>query len=186
LIDEKASMAMRAAAVSTPPPAPAPAPTPEAETKPSSQNGGVTDGMLALAPAPQSMDEVPTLVKEPGGKRLSQPPLTETGVVFGTPSYMAAELIAGTKNATRSADVFSLAVIAFEILTGRRPFKESPLQARMDGREISVAPRFRDACPTLDHKVAEMLDRAIGHDPTARPTAQELSLALAAASEQRA
>jgi serine/threonine-protein kinase len=127
--------------------------------------------------------ELPTLVRAPDGKRPPNAPLTETGVVFGTPSYMAAELVAGTKSATRSADVFSLAVIAFELLTGRRPFKDSPLQARMDGRDLPLAPRFIEVCPSLDARVAEMLDRAIGHDPAARPTAQDLAGALRAASD---
>ncbi|MFO0616753.1 MAG: serine/threonine-protein kinase [Polyangiaceae bacterium] len=47
---------------------------------------------------------------------------TATGNVVGTPYYMGQEQIRGTKELDRRADLWSLAVIAFECLTGRRPF----------------------------------------------------------------
>jgi serine/threonine-protein kinase len=184
LVDEEASLALRAAVPSSRPPMPAlPAEESATQTAVMAHPPAPTvPAELALPPAPEDTSEMPTIVKEPSSsRRTPQPPLTVTGVVFGTPSYMAAELVAGTKSATRSADVFSLAVIAFELLTGRRPFKESPLQAKMDGRELPIAPSFRDVCPTMDARLAELLDRAIGHDPGARPTAHELALALGAA-----
>jgi serine/threonine-protein kinase len=129
-----------------------------------------------------------TLVKLDGSPvedaKPSNAALTQTGIVFGTPSYMAAELVFGVKNATRSSDVFSLGVIAFELLTGHRPFHESPLQTRMAGRNLSAAPRLLEACPSLDPSIAEMLERALGHDPATRPSAQELAEALRTASER--
>jgi tRNA A-37 threonylcarbamoyl transferase component Bud32 len=48
--------------------------------------------------------------------------LTQTGVVLGTPSYMSPELLQGAKPDHR-ADMWAVAVILYEVLSGRRPFE---------------------------------------------------------------
>jgi serine/threonine protein kinase len=55
--------------------------------------------------------------------------LTETGAVLGTPHYMSPEQIDGARYVDRRADLWSLAVIAFECITGRRPFQGDGLRA---------------------------------------------------------
>ncbi|MDB4995058.1 MAG: serine/threonine protein kinase [Myxococcaceae bacterium] len=104
--------------------------------------------------------------------------LTKTGAVFGTPNYMAAELTAGAKSATRAADVFSLAVIAWELFTFRRPFEECPVRAQLNGRPLPPVPRFEIACPTLPRRLLDLLNRGLQHDPALRPGASELAAAL--------
>ena len=47
--------------------------------------------------------------------------LTQTGEVMGTPAYISPEQAEGT-TATAASDVYSLAVVAFECLAGRKPF----------------------------------------------------------------
>ncbi len=111
-------------------------------------------------------------------------PLTETGLIFGTPQYMAQELTTGTKNATRASDVFSLGIIAFEVLTGKRPFREAPVSAKLNGRPLPQPVPFRTMCPTLPLEIATLLDRAMGHDPRARPAAKELAVALREAADK--
>jgi serine/threonine protein kinase len=113
-----------------------------------------------------------------GGRRAPNAPLTETGIIFGTPQYMAQELSAGTRNATRSSDVFSLGIIAFELLTGKRPFVEAPVSAKLAERPLPLAPPFHQVCPTLPADIAAMLDRAMSHTPEERPTAHALAVAL--------
>jgi serine/threonine protein kinase len=125
---------------------------------------------------------------EPKAKTPAAPdtPLTETGIIFGTPQYMAQELTTGTKNATRSSDVFSLGIIAFEVLTGKRAFPEAPVSAKLSGRALPRAVPFRSMCPTLPLEIAELLDRAMSHDPRTRPSAKELAKALRAAADRLA
>ena len=53
----------------------------------------------------------------------TDPELTEAGWVLGTPAYMAPEQLVEALPATASSDVWSLAVIAYELLTGARPFR---------------------------------------------------------------
>lgn len=59
--------------------------------------------------------------------------LTRQGTVLGTPGYMAPETVFGLGDVDARADLFSVAVILFEMLTGRKPF-----QGR-DAREIMIA-----------------------------------------------
>src|SRR5258708_27523176 len=57
-----------------------------------------------------------------GIARIVSKELTPSGVMMGTPSYIAPEYIKGAAVDGR-ADQFALAVIAYDILTGRKPFQ---------------------------------------------------------------
>lgn len=105
--------------------------------------------------------------------------LTGTGLVLGTPEFMSPEQIRGKSLDARS-DVFSLAVLAFELLTGSLPYSgEMPhevLKARLRGRPRALGTFRRD----LPHQVEQILTKALTRDPAGRyRTMKEFARALA-------
>ncbi len=48
--------------------------------------------------------------------------LTKEGITLGTPSYMAPEQFKNSKNVDKRADIYSLGVILYELITGKKPF----------------------------------------------------------------
>ncbi|MDD4050727.1 MAG: serine/threonine-protein kinase [candidate division Zixibacteria bacterium] len=63
-----------------------------------------------------------------GIARVDSSSMTRTGIAMGTPNYISPELLQG-KLADRRCDIFSLGVVFYELLTGRRPFKGENLTA---------------------------------------------------------
>lgn len=100
--------------------------------------------------------------------------LTATGMLMGTPRYMAPELVDGAKYALPSSDVFSFGVLAYELLSGDMPYLEPPAQARLDGRRLAAPVSLRVRCPSLDPRVAKLVDDAASLEPHLRPTVGEL------------
>jgi serine/threonine protein kinase len=94
-----------------------------------------------------------------GIAQLRKEVLGESGSSFpaGSPSYMAPEQFTGKP--TQQSDVFALAVIAHEMLTGQRPAK--PLLAGTTG----ASPKH----PALPPKVWAVLNQALSQDPASRP-----------------
>ncbi|WP_110240410.1 protein kinase domain-containing protein [Nocardioides gilvus] len=90
--------------------------------------------------------------------------LTQTGQVMGTPQYLSPEQAEGGR-ATAASDVYSLAVVAFECLTGRRPFEaESPV--------ATALAHLRSPIPDLPTSVpadlAAVVRRGLAKDPEER------------------
>ena len=89
--------------------------------------------------------------------------MTQTGMMMGTPSYMSPEQIQGTE-VSGAADQFALAVIAFEMLTGEKPFVGEHLPSllyRICREEPVAAKRIN---PTLDGEVDVVLRKALAKD----------------------
>ena len=113
-------------------------------------------------------------------KILSQQ-MTQSGVMMGTPNYMSPEQVQGHAVDGR-ADQFSLAVIAYEILTGEKPFVADHLPSLLYRivREEPVPPQRLN--PTLSPQVEVVLRKALSKSSTERyPTAVEFVEALAEA-----
>ena len=105
--------------------------------------------------------------------------LTLTGDALGTPAYMAPEVLRGERG-DRRADVWSLGVSAFELLTGARPFegptRELVVRAILD----EPAPDARSLAPHLPRELGVVLATALEKDSrrryqTARDFAEELA-----------
>ena len=106
-----------------------------------------------------------------------QVPLTATGQVMGTVQYLAPEQ-AGGKTASPLTDVYSLGIVAYEALAGKRPFRgESQVAIAM--AQIKEAP---PALPTsIPEEVRALVMSCMAKKPEGRPaSAEALSLAASA------
>jgi serine/threonine-protein kinase len=92
-----------------------------------------------------------------------QPTLTQEGMLVGTPSYMAPEQVEGSE-LTPATDIFALGLILLEMLTGRRLFERSTLQATLQAVQNYKQLQAEDlgeAVPAgLLPVIAQMLERA--------------------------
>jgi serine/threonine protein kinase len=105
--------------------------------------------------------------------------LTAPGEVMGTPGYMAPEQINGEAAAGGPAgDIYSLGVILYEMLTGRRPF-EGRTQSMLAQLATEEAPRASGFRPGLHPRLDEICARCLAKLPQDRwPSMRELALAL--------
>lgn len=108
-----------------------------------------------------------TKIMDFGIARISSSQLTQTGTVMGTPSYMSPEQVRGQGLDGRS-DQFSLGVIAYELLTGKKPFAGDNLTAVIF-KIVSAEPaKVTDLCPWLVPQVDQVMARALAKKPEDR------------------
>ena len=104
--------------------------------------------------------------------------ITANGQVFGSPAYMAPEQITRSE-ATVATDVFSLAVVAYEALTGRKPFEGETITPILYSVVNMDPPPPSSWNPDLPRPYDEVFRRALAKDPTARfPSAGAFVAAL--------
>lgn len=102
--------------------------------------------------------------------------LTATGQVMGTVQYLAPEQATG-KPATPSTDIYSLGIVAYEALAGRRPFTgDSQMEIAMAQINKTPPPLSED----IDPRVANLVMSCLAKKPNQRP---ESALALAKRAE---
>jgi serine/threonine protein kinase len=102
-----------------------------------------------------------------GVAKIMSQQMTQSGVMMGTPNYMSPEQVQGHAVDGR-ADQFSLAVIAYEMLTGEKPFLADQLPALLFRivREDPVAPQRLN--PTLGPQVEMVLRKALAKSASDR------------------
>ena len=117
-------------------------------------------------------------------KRESGPELTTTGTTVGTPYYMSPEQLIGSKAIDARSDLWSLAVMTFYMLTGRRPFTGETAAAIAVAIHSRRMPLPTELNPRLPSAIDAWFARACAREPSSRyPTAKELVAALAVALE---
>jgi serine/threonine-protein kinase len=94
--------------------------------------------------------------------------ITGSGDVIGTLAYIAPERLRGEPG-DAAADVYSLAAVAFEILSGRRARPEKTPEQLLRGANERPTPDLLDADPSASPAAAEVLRGAMAPDPAQRP-----------------
>ena len=106
--------------------------------------------------------------------------LTITGQLVGTPSYMAPERLAGAP-ATAASDLYSVGVLLYEAIGGRKPFPGDSPMAVAHAITIDEPPPLADLRPDVDGALAAVVQRALARDPADRfEGAHQMAAALAA------
>jgi serine/threonine protein kinase/Tfp pilus assembly protein PilF len=94
--------------------------------------------------------------------------LTGAGLAVGTPEYMSPEQASGESDVGAASDVYSLAIVIYEMLAGEPPFSGD--RARLTiARQVTEAPReLRALRPDAPPAIERALDKALAKDPRAR------------------
>ena len=105
--------------------------------------------------------------------------LTDTGIAIGTPAFMSPEQAAGERLIDGRSDLYSLGVVAFQMLTGELPF-QSPTVPGLLMKQISTPATPVDRLrPEMPRELALTVMRCLEKDPEDRwPTADALRRAL--------
>jgi serine/threonine-protein kinase len=93
--------------------------------------------------------------------------LTQTGTVLGTASYLSPEQALGERT-TAASDLYSLGIVAFELLTGRRPFGGDSVAAEASAHVTGEIPSASDVNANLPREVDPVFRKALAKDPARR------------------
>ena len=106
--------------------------------------------------------------------------ITQVGSVLGTAAYLAPEQAAGEEAGPR-ADLYSLGVVAYQLLAGRLPYEAQSLTELALKQQRETPPMLDEIDPSIPHGVAQAVARALEMDPDRRyGSANEMREALAA------
>lgn len=100
---------------------------------------------------------------------------TRTGVMMGTPHYMAPEQARGEPTDART-DLWALGVVLFECLSGVQPFRGEHVPAILTKVAFEPAPALADLVPHAPEHLAELCAELLEKDPRRRPQSASLVL----------
>jgi serine/threonine-protein kinase len=93
---------------------------------------------------------------------------TATGLILGTPAYMAPEQLAGSVP-TPCSDLYALGVMLFQLLAGRLPHEAQSMGALLRQVASAPAPDLGALCPQLPREVTALVARLLQRNPAERP-----------------
>ena len=106
-------------------------------------------------------------------------PVTGVGVTLGTPGYMAPEQAAAEQDLDHRADIYSVGVMAYELLTGLRPFNGPTVQQLLVAQAVQTPVPIRERQPSVSPALAAIVMRCLEKRPDDRfETAHALMVAL--------
>jgi serine/threonine protein kinase len=103
--------------------------------------------------------------------------ITSVGAVIGTASYMAPEQARSLPIDGR-ADVYSMGVIAYELLLGLQPFERETVADMLAAQLVTPPPRPRTLWPDIPPVLEQLLLAMLEKLPGRRPTARQVAVAL--------
>ncbi len=104
--------------------------------------------------------------------------LTQTGTGIGTPSYMSPEQILGDK-LDAGSDIFSLGIVLYQMVTGRKPFIEDKDRSVMNMIRTAPHTPARRLNPDIPKELERIIDKCLQKDPKKRwHSGQALVMAL--------
>ena len=113
-----------------------------------------------------------------GIAHLQSSKLTRTGLMVGTPAYMAPEQITGG-TVSPATDLFSVGAVMYELLTGNRPFEAESLQSVFYHIVTTPPPDIMTVVPELPPVLNQIVMRALAKEPAERySSALEMANAL--------
>jgi serine/threonine-protein kinase len=104
--------------------------------------------------------------------------LTEAGTGIGTPAYMSPEQVLGDK-LDASSDIFSLGVVLYQMVTGKKPFVEDESKSAMHKIRLEKHASARTLNPDIPRELSTIIDRCLEKQPRDRwRSAQHMVMAL--------
>jgi serine/threonine-protein kinase len=115
-----------------------------------------------------------------GIAHLTSSNMTRTGVMVGTPAYMAPEQIVGGE-ITPASDLFAVGAVMYELFTGKKPFQGETLQSVMYKIVSQPAPSMTKVATDVPASLGVIVERALAKEPSGRfAGALEMATALSA------
>lgn len=111
--------------------------------------------------------------------------VTQSGVAVGTPAYMSPEQAVGAPDIDGRSDLYAVACVLYEMLTGDPPFTGASLQAILARKATDAVLPIRTVRPTVSHALEAAVGHALARNPADRyATAREFAGALQTAGRQ--
>ena len=115
---------------------------------------------------------------------MDKPRLTVPNAFFGKPPYMSPEQLMATRGVGPAADIYSMGVVLYELLSSKLPFVGDTPQ-KLFGQKMKgdLAP-LQSLCGALPAELCQLVHKMMANDPKDRPTAREVGRSLGRIAEQ--
>ncbi len=98
--------------------------------------------------------------------------LTATGMILGTPEFLAPEVLQDAGYST-SSDVYAIGVLAYQVLDGANPFHASTLEGCLTRVLTYEPPPLTEVCPDVPAALSELISSYMCKNPEQRPSTVE-------------
>ena len=105
--------------------------------------------------------------------------LTNADSRLGTPLFMSPEQCRNSSEVTDRADIYSLGVICYWLLSGVHPFKGATDMAIIMQHLTATAKPLAELCPSTPRPICELVESMLAKTPSERPSAREVINILA-------